>query len=39
MIVIGYARVSTLSQKEDRQIDELLAYGVEFKNIFDIIYA
>lgn len=34
MIVIGYARVSTLSQKEDRQIDELLAYGIESKNIF-----
>jgi len=34
MIVIGYARVSTLSQKEDRQIDELLVYGVEIKNIF-----
>lgn len=34
MIVIGYARVSTLSQKEDRQIDELLAYGIESKNIY-----
>lgn len=31
---IGYARVSSLTQKEDRQIDELIAYGIEKENIF-----
>lgn len=31
---IGYARVSSLAQKEDRQIDELIAYGIEAENIF-----
>ena len=31
---IGYARVSSLTQKEDRQIDELIAYGIEAENIF-----
>lgn len=33
-IVIGYARVSSVSQKEDRQIDELNTYGVPEKNIY-----
>ena len=33
-IVIGYARVSTVYQKEDRQIDELLNYGVKASNIY-----
>lgn len=31
---IGYARVSSITQKEDRQIDELIAYGIEADNIF-----
>lgn len=31
---IGYARVSSLTQKEDRQIDELIAYGIEAENVF-----
>ena len=31
---IGYARVSSLTQKEDRQIDELVAYGIPFEMIF-----
>ncbi len=33
-MVVGYARVSTVNQKEDRQIDELLDYGVEADNIY-----
>ena len=33
-ITYGYARVSTTSQKEDRQIDELLKYGISAKRIF-----
>ena len=32
--MIGYARVSSLSQKEDRQIDELTAYGVPIDRIY-----
>lgn len=32
--MIGYARVSSLSQKEDRQIDELTAYGVPMDRIY-----
>ncbi len=31
---IGYARVSAVTQKEDRQIDELTAYGIQPINIF-----
>lgn len=31
---IGYARVSSLTQKEDRQIDELVAFGIKEDNIF-----
>ena len=31
---IGYARVSSVGQKEDRQLDELLKYGVEKRHIF-----
>ena len=31
---IGYARVSSAAQKEDRQIDELLKYGVQERNIY-----
>lgn len=31
---IGYARVSSTAQKEDRQIDELLKYGVPERNIY-----
>lgn len=30
----GYARVSTVSQKEDRQLDELIAYGIAKGHIF-----
>ena len=33
-IKYGYARVSAITQKEDRQIDELIRYGVNFDNIF-----
>ena len=33
-ITYGYARVSTVGQKEDRQLDELLNYGVHEKNIY-----
>ena len=34
MILIGYARVSTINQNEDRQIQELIKYGVEEKCIY-----
>ena len=34
MILIGYARVSTINQNEDRQIQELIKYGVEEKRIY-----
>lgn len=30
----GYARVSTVNQKEDRQLDELIAYGIAKGHIF-----
>lgn len=30
----GYARVSTANQKEDRQLDELIAYGINKHQIF-----
>lgn len=30
----GYARVSTANQKEDRQLDELVAYGISKSQIF-----
>lgn len=33
-IVYGYARVSTVNQKEDRQLDELTQHGVSLKNIY-----
>lgn len=33
-IIIGYARVSTINQKEDRQIDDFLSYGVSEENIY-----
>jgi len=33
-IIIGYARVSSTGQKEDRQIDELLAFGVPENHIY-----
>lgn len=33
-IKYGYARVSTLGQKEDRQLDELLAYDILPKNLY-----
>lgn len=34
MILIGYARVSTVNQNEDRQIQELVKYGVQKRNIY-----
>ena len=30
----GYARVSTVNQKEDRQLDELIAHGIAKGHIF-----
>ena len=33
-IIIGYARVSTLNQNEDRQLIDLTGYGVPLKNIY-----
>lgn len=33
-MLLGYARVSTLNQKEDRQLVEIQKYGVKEKNIF-----
>lgn len=33
-IIYGYARVSTVNQKEDRQLDELTQYGVFLKDIY-----
>lgn len=33
-IVYGYARVSTANQKEDRQLDELIKYGISQKDIY-----
>ena len=33
-IIIGYARVSTNNQKEDRQIIDLTSYGVKPENIY-----
>ena len=33
-IIYGYARVSTVAQKEDRQVDELIQYGVSEKDIY-----
>ena len=32
---VGYARVSTQEQKEDRQIDELRALGIKDKDLSD----
>lgn len=34
MNLLGYARVSTKEQKEDRQVQALLEYGVKKENIF-----
>lgn len=34
IIQIGYARVSSVTQNEDRQIDELLAFGINATHIF-----
>jgi len=34
IIIIGYARVSATDQNEDRQVDELIEYGVKPKNIY-----
>ncbi len=34
IIKIGYARVSSVTQNEDRQIDELLAFGIDAAHIF-----
>lgn len=34
IILIGYARVSTVNQNEDRQIQELIKYGVQKRNIY-----
>lgn len=33
-MLIGYARVSSVSQKEDRQLDELINFGVDLKDIY-----
>lgn len=34
IILIGYARVSTVNQNEDRQVQELIKYGVQKRNIY-----
>lgn len=34
IILIGYARVSTVNQNEDRQVQELIKYGVQQRNIY-----
>ena len=33
-MLVGYARVSTLDQKLDRQIDQLEKYGIDRRNIY-----
>ena len=33
-ILIGYARVSSTNQNEDRQVIDLIEYGVSQKNIY-----
>lgn len=33
-IIYGYARVSTINQKEDRQLDELINYGIAKEYIY-----
>ncbi|MCM1130401.1 MAG: recombinase family protein [Roseburia sp.] len=33
-MIYGYARVSTLLQKIDRQVDELIRYGIQEKDIY-----
>ena len=32
--LLGYARVSSVTQKEDRQLDELIKYGVAERHIY-----
>ena len=34
-MLIGYIRVSTASQKYDRQLDQLVEYGVDERNIYE----
>lgn len=34
MKLLGYARVSSVTQKEDRQLDELIKYGVAERHIY-----
>lgn len=34
MNLLGYARVSTKEQNEDRQVQALLDYGIEKESIF-----
>lgn len=34
-MLIGYIRVSTASQKYDRQLDQLIEYGVDERNIYE----
>ena len=34
MNLLGYARVSTKEQNEDRQVQALLDYGIEKENIY-----
>ena len=33
-MIVGYARVSTKDQNLDRQIDMLVDYGVDIRNIY-----
>jgi DNA invertase Pin-like site-specific DNA recombinase len=34
-MLIGYIRVSTASQRYDRQLDQLVEYGVDERNIYE----
>ena len=38
MNLLGYARVSTKEQNEDRQVQALLDYGIEKESIFVNLY-